>query len=187
MTPLTILWLQPISYLSRIGINTIPNQLFQTNNTEHLCATQKISLHVRYWNKCSLLGGDGAVSINGEDCVRKWCFLGCTCGHLGNIFGVEYLILATKTKDAREKSIFQGVCVAILGHWWGPWWLGKVDMPIPVRYEIGWSQKVVSGVIFGVEYLILATNTKIPGRMMLFGVYVWPFWGSDGAPNGRGW
>ena len=47
---------------------------------------------------------------------------------------------------------------------------------------------MVSGVIFGVEYLILAMKTKVLGEMALCGVYVWPFLGSDGTPmvgNGR--
>ena len=46
---------------------------------------------------------------------------------------------------------------------------------------------MVRGVIFGVEYLILATKTKMLGKRVFFGVYVWPFWGSDGALDGRGW
>ena len=43
---------------------------------------------------------------------------------------------------------------------------------------------MVSGVIFGVEYLILAMKTKVLGEMAFCGVYVWPFWASDGAPDG---
>ena len=54
-------------------------------------------------------------------------------------------------------------------------------------FEIDFNKEMVSGVIFGVEYLILATYTKMLGRMVFFGVYVWPFWGSDGAHNGWGW
>ena len=46
---------------------------------------------------------------------------------------------------------------------------------------------MVGGVIYGVEYLILATKKKMIGEMVFFGVYVWLFWGSDGAPGGRGW
>ena len=34
---------------------------------------------------------------------------------------------------------------------------------------------MVSGVIFGVEYLILAMKTKVVGEMAFFGVYVWRF------------
>ena len=41
---------------------------------------------------------------------------------------------------------------------------------------------MVSGVVFGMEYLILATKTKELGEMAFCGVYMWPFWGSDGAP-----
>ena len=43
------------------------------------------------------------------------------------------------------------------------------------------------GVIFEVEYLTLATKTKMLGKRVFFGVYVWPFWGSDGAPDGWEW
>ena len=43
------------------------------------------------------------------------------------------------------------------------------------------------GVIFGVEYVILATKKKLLGKMVYRGWYVWPFWGSEGAPDGRGW
>ena len=50
-------------------------------------------------------------------------------------------------------------------------------MPILDRYEIGCSHKMVSGVIFGVDYLISATKTKMLGKMVFFGVYVWLFWG----------
>ena len=46
---------------------------------------------------------------------------------------------------------------------------------------------MVRGVIFGVEYLILATKTKMLGKRVLFGAYAWAFWGSDGAPDGQGW
>ena len=44
---------------------------------------------------------------------------------------------------------------------------------------------MVGGVIHGVEYLILATKKKMIGEMVFIGVYAWPFWGSDGAPDGR--
>ena len=47
-----------------------------------------------------------------------------------------------------------------------------VDMPFPDRYEIGRSNRMVRGVIFGVEYLILATKTKMLGKRVFFGVYV---------------
>ena len=40
------------------------------------------------------------------------------------------------------------------------------------------------GNIFGVEYLILATKTKMPGKKVFFKVFVWLFWGTDGAPDG---
>ena len=42
---------------------------------------------------------------------------------------------------------------------------------------------MVRGVIFGEEYLILATKTKMLGKQF-FWVSVWAFWGSDGAPDG---
>ena len=59
--------------------------------------------------------------------------------------------------------------VAIFGLGWGPQWLGMVDMPILDRFEIGLSKEMVSGVIFGVEYLILATKTKMLGKQLFFG------------------
>ena len=40
----------------------------------------------------------------------------------------------------------------------GPRWLGMMDMPIPDRYDVGSSRKMVNGVIFGVKYLTLATK-----------------------------
>ena len=46
---------------------------------------------------------------------------------------------------------------------------------------------MVKWVIFGMEYLILAENTKMLGKQFFFWAYVWPFWGSDGAPDGREW
>ena len=48
--------------------------------------------------------------------------------------------------------------MAVLGLGWGPGWSGMVDMPIPDRYEIGCGKKMDRGVIFGVEYMILATK-----------------------------
>ena len=46
---------------------------------------------------------------------------------------------------------------------------------------------MVSGVIFGVEHLISAMKANMLGKMVFFGVYVWLFWGSEGAPDGLGW
>ena len=43
---------------------------------------------------------------------------------------------------------------------------------------------MVIGVIFGVEYLISATKANMLVEMVFFGVYVWLFWGSDGALMG---
>ena len=57
-------------------------------------------------------------------------------------------------------------------------------MPILNRYEIGCSHKMVSGVVFGVDYLISATKTKMPGKKILFKMFVCLFWGTDGAPDG---
>ena len=48
------------------------------------------------------------------------------------------------------------------------------DTPIPDRFKIGLSKEMVRGVIFGVEYLISATKTKMQGEMV-FRVYVWRF------------
>ena len=49
------------------------------------------------------------------------------------------------------------------------------------------EKKTVSGAIFGVEYLISATKTKVLGEMAFCGVYVWRVWGSDGAPDVGEW
>ena len=57
-------------------------------------------------------------------------------------------------------------------------------MAIPDRYDNGESQKMVSGVIFGVEYLISATKANMLGKMVFFEVHVRLFWGSDGALDG---
>ena len=59
-------------------------------------------------------------------------------------------------------------------------------MPVPGRYEICFCKKMISAVIFGVEYLISATTGNMLGKMVFFGVYEWRFWGSDGAPDGLG-
>ena len=42
-------------------------------------------------------------------------------------------------------------------------------MPNPDRFEIGSSKDLVGGVIFGVEFLILARKTKMLGEMVFFG------------------
>ena len=42
-------------------------------------------------------------------------------------------------------------------------------MPIPDRFEIGLSKEMVSEVIFGVEYLILATKIKMLGKQLFLG------------------
>ena len=63
-----------------------------------------------------LLGGEGAVStINGEDC-EEMVFFGVYMLPFGKHFWGRVPDISHKNKDAREKSIFQGVCVAILGH-----------------------------------------------------------------------
>ena len=59
-------------------------------------------------------------------------------------------------------------------------------MPIPDRFEIGFCKEMVCGVIFGVEYQILTKKTNVLGKMAFCGVYVWPFCGSDGAPQWLG-
>ena len=56
-----------------------------------------------------------------------------------------------------------------------------VDTPIPDRFEIGLSKEMVRGVIFGVEYLILATKTKMLGKQLSFGCMC----GCFGALMGR--
>ena len=42
-------------------------------------------------------------------------------------------------------------------------------MPIQDRLEIGRSKGMVSGVIFGVEYLIIVTKTNMLGKQLFFG------------------
>ena len=42
----------------------------------------------------------------------------------------------------------------------GPLMVEMVDVPISDRFEIGLSKEMVNGIIFGVEYLILATKKK---------------------------
>ena len=48
-------------------------------------------------------------------------------------------------------------------------------------------KKLVCGAIFGLEYMILATKKRLLGKMEYCGWYERPFWGSKGAPDGRGW
>ena len=42
-------------------------------------------------------------------------------------------------------------------------------MPIPDRFEIGLGKEMVSGVLLGEEYLILAMKTKMLGKQLFFG------------------
>ena len=42
--------------------------------------------------------------------VRKWCFLGCTCGHLGVIFCGRVPDISHKNKDARDTGVFGYMC-----------------------------------------------------------------------------
>ena len=42
-------------------------------------------------------------------------------------------------------------------------------MPIPDRYEIVLGQKLVGGIIYGVEYLILATKKEMIAEMVFIG------------------
>ena len=51
----------------------------------------------------------------------------------------------------------------------GPPQSGLVDLPISDRYEIGCSQKMVRGVIFGVEHLILVMKSKRFKKIMFLG------------------
>ena len=48
---------------------------------------------------------------------------------------------------------------------------------------------MVNGVILGVEYLVLATKTKMLGKQWFLGYMrtAQPFWGSVGAPDGQEW
>ncbi len=47
--------------------------------------------------------------------------------------------------------------------------MGMLDMPIPDRFEINRSKEMVSGVIFGVEHLVLTRKTKMLGKLVLLG------------------
>ena len=54
-------------------------------------------------------------------------------------------------------------------------------MLIPDRFEIGFCKEMVCGVIFGVEYQILAAKTKMLGNQLFlgcmcgcFGALMWP-------------
>ena len=61
-------------------------------------------------------------------------------------------------------------------------------MPIPDRFEIGFSKEMVCGVIFEVEYQILATKTKMLGKQLFFGCMCGRFGALMGPPtvgNGR--
>ena len=51
----------------------------------------------------------------------------------------------------------------------GPQWSGLVDMLIPIRNEIGCSKKMISEVIFGVEYPILVMKSGMFEKGMFLG------------------
>ena len=50
----------------------------------------------------------------------------------------------------------------------GPLMVGMVDVPISDRFEISLSKEMVNGIIFGVDYLILSTKTKMLGKQLFF-------------------
>ena len=61
-------------------------------------------------------------------------------------------------------------------------------MLIPDWFEIGCSKEMVREVIFGVEYLILATKTKMLGKQLFLGCMCDRFGALMGPPmvgNGR--
>ena len=61
-------------------------------------------------------------------------------------------------------------------------------MLIPDRFEIGFSNKIVCKVIFGVKYQILATKTKMIGKQLFLGCMCGCFESLMGPPmvgNGR--
>ena len=60
-------------------------------------------------------------------------------------------------------------------------------MLIPDRLEIGWSKELVSRVFFWSGVPDISHKNKDARETVVFWVYVWPFWGSDGAPNGWEW
>ena len=66
--------------------------------------------------------------------------------------------------------------------------MGMVDMPIPDRFEIGFCKELVCGVVFGVEFQILVTKTKMLGKHLFLGCMGGRFGALMGPPmvgNGR--
>ena len=154
MTPLSIFWLQPISYLSEIGICTkltIKGSIWGKKNGMHtlqitifpsisyfvaniMYFTPKMTPSTSFLLPCISYLSRISISTIPDHPIRaqkipfSFAFLFCNFSFL--------------------------VFVAVLGLWLGPRQSGLVDMPIPERCEIGCSKKMGSGVILGVEHLI---------------------------------
>ena len=188
MTPLTIFWLQPISYLTGIGISTFPN-----HQGPHQCP--KIATQTPWKILFSLASFVFVANIrySTPKMFPKWPHVHPKKHHF--LTQSSPFIVETAPSPPSSKHLFYHLtcrlifCSAhkcsVLFVWNS--WLGMVFMPILDRYEIGCSHKMVSGVIFGVDYLISATKTKMLVKMVFFWGVCMVFWGSDGALDGPGW
>ena len=87
-------------------------------------------------------------------------FFGVYMWPFGSHFWGRVPDISHKNKNAGERSVFHGDLQ----------WSGRVGM------------RVVSGVIFGVEYLILATKTKMLGKQLFFGCMCGRFGALMGPP-----
>ena len=83
-----------------------------------------------------------------------------------------------------EKQLFLGCICGRFGALMGPQWLGMVDMLIPDTFEIDFRKEMVRGIIFWDEIPHVSHKIKDARKTAVSWVYMWPFWGSDGAPNG---
>ena len=178
MTPLTTFWLQPISYLTGIGISTFPNHQ---------------GPHQTFWKVFFSLASLFLWLISGT-LPQKWLLNGHMYTAKKHNFLTQsspFIVETAPSPPSREHLFYHLTCrlifcaahkCSVLFVWNS--WLGMVFMPILNRYEIGCSHKMVSGVIFGVDYLISATKTKMLGKMVFFGCMCGSF-GPDGAPDNR--
>ena len=58
-------------------------------------------------------------------------------------------------------------------------------MPIPDKFEIGFGEEILCGVVFGVENQILATKTKMIGKQLFLGCMCGRFGALMGPPMVR--
>ena len=102
------------------------------------------------------------------------------------IFGVEYLILATKTKMLGTQ-LFLGCMCGRLGALMGPPKdkNGRYVNPRQVLDRL--KQRNGQWGHFGGGVPDISHKNKDTRETVVFWVYMWPFWGSDGATNGREW